>query len=75
MNEYDRNFLVLIAMTIAMIFAVALVISGCFPPAPPQVTVIYSVFPIDPPMQPVDDEDCVTIGFDGLACRDTGMRL
>ena len=74
MNEYDRNFFVLIAMTVAMVIAVALAISSCAT-QPPQVTVIYSVMPIDPPIQPIEDEDCFAIGVDGLACRNAGMRL
>jgi hypothetical protein len=50
-------------------------LSGCTRAVAPNVTVIYNVQPIDPPMQPVNERDCFAFGFDGLACRELGLRI
>ena len=41
---------------------------------PPRIDNFY-IRPLDPPVQGDDEKICVPIGFDGLACRDAGMRI
>ena len=68
-------------MTI-ILFIMALVLSsGCtieltsYRPLPPPKIYNFSVRPLDPPIQDDDEKVCVPIGWDGLLCRDQGMRI
>jgi hypothetical protein len=50
-------------------------LSGCSKVPPANVTVIYNVMPLDPPMQPTEQRDCFAFGFDGLACKQLGIHI
>ena len=56
----------------ASILGLSIALGGCTIQRPQYS---FSIRPIDPPIQPIENAQCFMLGYDGLACRDNGQEI